>query len=112
MSSYPFLVQQSLAELGQRIAVARKARGYTQGDFAAMAGVGLSTLVGIEGGHPGVSAGNLAKVLDTLGLLDQLGEVASPERDPFVVAAGVKSLSGGTSRPGARSGAARARPRP
>jgi len=97
-SAIPLLVQSSLADLGQRIAVARKARGHSQAEFAALSDLGLSTVVGIEAGHPGVAVGNVAKALDALGLLGQLAAVAEVSQDPFVVEAGLARLS--SRRPG------------
>ena len=68
----PVLVQQALWGLGGKLAQRRKAMRLTQSDLALQAGVGLSTVVSIEKGHDGVSTGNLCKVLDVLGLLEQL----------------------------------------
>lgn len=92
-SKVPLLVQSSLAGLGQRIAIARKARGHSQAEFAALSDLGLSTVVGIEAGHPGVAVGNVAKALDALGLLGQLEGVAEVSQDPFVVEAGLARLT-------------------
>jgi DNA-binding XRE family transcriptional regulator len=44
----PYLVEAQLVALGKRIAVARKARCWTQGDLASRAGVGLNSIVNIE----------------------------------------------------------------
>ncbi len=93
MPTFPLLVQTALADLGQRITIARKARGHSQAEFAALSGLGLSTVVGIEAGHPGVAVGNVAKALDTLGLLGQLASVADVSQDPFVVEAGLARLA-------------------
>ena len=92
-SAVPLLVQSALADLGQRIAIARKARGHSQAEFAALSDLGLSTVVGIEAGHPGVAVGNVAKALDALGLLAQIDGVAEVSQDPFVVDAGLRQLS-------------------
>ncbi len=92
-TDYPIIVEQATLELGRRLALARKARGFSQRDMAAAAGVGLSTVVGAETGHPGVAFGNILKMLDVLGLLDQVGTLLDPEKDPMVVNAGIKSLA-------------------
>jgi len=68
----PILVQDALSELGHGMALKRKTLRLTQSDLALQAGVGLSTVVSLEKGHDGVSLGNLCKVLDVLGTLDQL----------------------------------------
>lgn len=81
----PVLVRASLERMGIRLAGARKARALTQGDLAGLAGVGLSTVVSLEGGHDGVSVGNLLKVLDAMSLLDQFERVADLDSDPQVL---------------------------
>lgn len=89
---YPVLVERASLGLGRRLALARKARGFSQRDLAAAAGVGLSTVVGAENGHPGVALGNVLKMLDVLGLLPQIDLLLDPEKDAMVTAAGVKTL--------------------
>jgi transcriptional regulator with XRE-family HTH domain len=79
---FPLLPSRALQGLGQRVAVARRARGLNQRDLAHLAGVGVSSIVGLEKGHPGVAMGTLARVLDTLGLLAELDQALAPERDP------------------------------
>lgn len=74
----PVLVQDALHSLGRRVAVARKQRQHSQADLARLAGVGLSTVVSVEGGHDGVSVGNLFKVLDALGALEQTALLLNP----------------------------------
>lgn len=82
----PVLVQRSLAALGGRVAVARKARGLTQVQLALTADVGVSTVAALEGGHHGVSLGNLLKVLAALDLLAQADGWLLPAHDPAVLA--------------------------
>lgn len=94
---YPLSVERAMLDLGRRIAIARKARGYTQPDLAASAGVGLSTVVGIEGGHPGASIGNVFRLLDVLQLLGQVDSLLDPARDAMVTEAGVTKLMGSAS---------------
>lgn len=89
----PILVQSALLGFGRRIAVARKARGFSQAELASLSNVGLSTIVAIESGQTGVAIGNVGKVLDALGLLEQLDSMADPALDPFVVDAGLRSLT-------------------
>lgn len=78
----PVLVQEALSALGQRLVLQRKDLRLTQPELALRAGVGLSTVVSLEKGHDGVSVGNLCKVLDVLGLLDQIETLASPAGEP------------------------------
>lgn len=78
----PVLVQEALSALGHRLALQRKDLRLTQPELALRAGVGLSTVVSLEKGHDGVSVGNLCKVLDVLGLLDQIETLASPAGEP------------------------------
>lgn len=90
----PLLIRKSLLDLGGRIATARKARALTQIDLAQLADVGLSTVSSLEGGHDGVSIGNLFKVLKALRLLGQADQLLAPELDPDVVQFAVKKLKG------------------
>lgn len=81
----PIEVQQSLVMLGERISLQRRLRHLTQGELAERVGVGLSSIVALEKGHPGVASGTLARVLWGLNILptiDQLAEVTSD--DPTV----------------------------
>ena len=66
---FPILPSRKLLSLGERIALARRARELNQRDLAFLAGVGASSIVALEKGHPGVAIGTLVRVLDALGLL-------------------------------------------
>ncbi len=79
---FPILPSRSLQDLGERVALARRARGLTQRDLAHLAGVGASSIVALEKGHPGVALGTLARALDALGLLAEMDELLAPQRDP------------------------------
>ncbi len=79
---FPVLPSRSLQDLGERVALARRARGLTQRDLAHLAGVGASSIVALEKGHPGVALGTLARALDALGLLAEMDELLAPQRDP------------------------------
>ena len=79
---FPILLSRTLQDLGERVALARRARGLTQRDLAHLAGVGASSIVALEKGHPGVALGTLARALDAMGLLAEIDELLAPQRDP------------------------------
>lgn len=78
----PFEVEDILASLGQRVSAARRARGLTQPDLAAKAGIGMSTMVAIEKGAPTVQFGFWLSVLWALDLLEGFAQLAQLGRDP------------------------------
>ncbi|MEM1034833.1 MAG: helix-turn-helix domain-containing protein [Myxococcota bacterium] len=69
-------VRRLLADLGENVRLARKRRGLTQALVAERAGMSVPTLRSIEQGAPSVALGSLANVLHSLGLEDDLAEVA------------------------------------
>ena len=71
----------SVQQLGAFIAIARKRRGWRQSLLATKAGVHENTLRKVEAGELGTSIGAYAAALWALGLIEQLNEVARPERD-------------------------------
>ncbi|WP_431104392.1 helix-turn-helix domain-containing protein [Roseateles noduli] len=78
--NYPFILEDSLEDLGDRISLARRARRLTQQDLAAKAGIGLSTLLAVEKGTPSVQIGSVLMVLWALGLegtFDSLSNLGS-----------------------------------
>lgn len=92
-SPTPILIQNTLIELGQRVTILRKARGYTQADLAQVASVGISTVAAIEGGFDGVAFGNVLKVMLAMGLLDQAEQLFSLENDPDLLRYAQSTLS-------------------
>ncbi|MFC6281154.1 hypothetical protein ACFQND_07935 [Polaromonas aquatica] len=64
----------------------------TQTELAGMADLGLSTVVAIEAGKPGVGMGNFIRVVNALGMLDQVDAVLDPARDDMLVQHGINSL--------------------
>ncbi|MFM2056002.1 MAG: hypothetical protein RLY71_387 [Pseudomonadota bacterium] len=82
----PFEVEDVLLGLGRRVAVARKARGLTQPDLAAKAGIGMSTMVAIEKGAPTVQFGFWLNVLWALDLLEGFADISGLGRDAQSVA--------------------------
>lgn len=78
--------------MGERVAIARRARQLNQRELAFLAGVGASSIVALEKGHPGVAIGTLARVLDALGLLSELDHLLQGQRDPAVVQFAIQRL--------------------
>lgn len=56
-----------IEELGHRLRLLRKARGYSRERLAALTFLGRNTLVRMESGDPGVSMGAWAQVIHVLG---------------------------------------------
>jgi len=76
-----FAVRRSLKKLGLDIKEARLRRALPASVVAARAFTSRPTLQRIEAGDPGVGIGIYAAVLQALGLLDGLTEVADASRD-------------------------------
>ena len=74
-------VAQRIAQLGQRIRVARIRRGWSVADLAAKAGINRNTLTALEQGRPGTAIGVCIAVLWALGLDKTLDAVADPDAD-------------------------------
>lgn len=90
----PVVVENSLIELGSRLAIARKARSLTQADLARLGDVGVSTVSSLEAGYHGVSLGNLLKVVKALDLLPQVDRWLDPSLDSEVVSFATRKLGG------------------
>lgn len=84
--------EQALIRLGQRVSHARRVRNLTQTELAGQAELGLSTIVAIEAGRSGVGMGNFFRVVDALGMLEQVEGVLDPSRDDMLVQHGIDSL--------------------
>lgn len=69
-------VQRLLRELGENIRLARLRRGFSMQLLAERAGISRMTLYSIERGEAGVTLGNYANVLHSLGLHQDLGLIA------------------------------------
>lgn len=85
-------VRRSLRKLGLDIRDARRRRGLPAEIVAERAFTSRPTLRRIERGDHGVSIGIYAAVLHALGLLDGLGELASPARDEIGMAMASEKL--------------------
>ena len=88
----PFRATVLLKGIGQRIALARRARYWTQADLAAKTGMSINTLVGIEKGRPNVAIGLVVKALWAVDMLESLGDVASLEEDDITMHAAIKHV--------------------
>ena len=75
-------VQRTLRKLGHDLRDARRRRRLTMEIVAQRAFTSRSTLQRVEAGDPGVGVGIYASVLQALGLLEGLGNVADLEHDP------------------------------
>jgi transcriptional regulator with XRE-family HTH domain len=93
-ATFPVLPGLKLQALGQRVVHARKVRGLTQRDLAAMVGVSLSSVLALEKGEPGVAIGTLARVLEAMDLLAELDQLLVPERDPAYTSYAMARLTG------------------
>lgn len=71
-----------LSQLGGDLRDARRRRRLPMAVVADRAFTSRSTLQRVEAGDPAVSMGIYAAVLHALGLLDGLGRLADPARDP------------------------------
>ncbi len=77
----PMEASERIAQLGQRIRIARIRRGWSVADLAGKAGVNRNTLTALELGRPGTAVGVCVTVLWALGLDKSLEAVADPDTD-------------------------------
>lgn len=68
-------------KLGENIRVARKRRGMSLTELSAKSLVSRTVLGRIEEGDPSVGLGKVFNVLEALGLLTGLSDIASPDLD-------------------------------
>jgi transcriptional regulator with XRE-family HTH domain len=85
-------VRKVLSQLGGDLRDARRRRRLPMAVVADRAFTSRSTLQRVEAGDPAVSMGIYAAVLHALGLLDGLGHLADPARDPVGQALAAESL--------------------
>ena len=81
MDALPPAVAQGLQRLGENLAVARIRRKEPQRVWAQRLGVSVPTLIRMEQGDPGVSAGIYATALWLIGRVQALADVADPSHD-------------------------------
>ena len=85
-------VRHGLRKLGQDIRDARRRRGLPAGVVAERAFTSRPTLQRVERGDASVSIGIYAAVLQALGLLDGLSQLADPARDAAGIAMAAEKL--------------------
>jgi transcriptional regulator with XRE-family HTH domain len=88
----PLTVRRALKQLGQDIRDARRRGGLPAEVVAERAFTSRPTLRRIEAGDYSVSIGIYASVLQALGLLEGLGELASPSKDKLGMALASEKL--------------------
>lgn len=89
----PFEAEEFITSVGELVALARRAREWTQADLAARMGASVNTVVNIEKGRPSVAFGQVVNALWVLDSLDALREAARPEQDPVIQQAAMRRLS-------------------
>ena len=77
----PVPVRRALSKLGADVRDARRRRRIPMALLAERASISRTTLANIEKGDAGVSLGNYARALFSLGLLDRLADLADARHD-------------------------------
>ena len=85
-------VRRSLHKLGEDLRDARRRRGLPAAVVAERAFTSRPSLQRVEKGDPAVSIGIYAAVLQALGLLDGLNQLADPSRDRVGLALSAEKL--------------------
>lgn len=91
LSSLPQEATNALAKLGADLRVARLRRKESLRSWAQRIGVSVPTLIKMERGDPGVSAGIYATALWMMGRTPALAELAAPETDRNALEADVRT---------------------
>lgn len=76
-----FAVEEAVIALGANLKAARLRRRLPQSVIAERSGISINTLSKLENGDCGVTIGNVAGVLNALGLLPLLQDLTSGEQD-------------------------------
>jgi transcriptional regulator with XRE-family HTH domain len=72
--------QRLLAELGERLRLARKRRKLSNAVVAQRSGISRTTLYKVEAGDPGATLGSYIRVLVVLGLEGDLAKLAADDK--------------------------------
>lgn len=104
LASLPQEADSALRRLGADLALARLRRRESLRTWATRIGVSVPTLMKLERGDPGVSAGIYATALWMMGRSEALGALAAPETDLGALEADVRAArarrtAGGGSKP-------------
>lgn len=81
LAAPPYAVEQTLKTLGANLRTARLRRKLTIAELAGKIGTGERVVADAEKGKPSTGIAIYAAMLWALGLIDQLAEVAAPQRD-------------------------------
>ena len=81
LTAPPYAVEQTLTRLGANLRTARLRRNLTIDEMAEKIGTGERAVADAEKGKPSTGIAVYAAMLWALDLLDQMAEVASPEKD-------------------------------
>jgi transcriptional regulator with XRE-family HTH domain len=81
LTAPPYAVEQTLKRLGANLRTARLRRNLTIAEMAERIGTGERAVADAEKGKPSTGIAVYAAMLWALDLLDQMSDVAAPERD-------------------------------
>lgn len=81
----PAPVARALKQIGENISLARRARGWSQQDFAERLDASISTVRRLESGFHGAALHTFLRALYLLDLLDELISLTSVENDKLGV---------------------------
>lgn len=90
LQTLPPAAVQALRGLGENLAIARIRRRESQRTWAKRLGISVPTLIRMERGDPGVSAGIYATALWLMGRVNVLASVAAPAEDKGALEADVR----------------------
>jgi transcriptional regulator with XRE-family HTH domain len=91
LQTLPPAAAQALRTLGENLAIARVRRRESQRAWAKRMGISVPTLIRMERGDPGVSAGIYATALWLMGRVSALSAVAAPAEDKGALESDVRS---------------------
>jgi len=74
-------IDKVITQLGLNIKIARVKRNWTMDEFGLRCGVSRQTIARVESGDITVSFGIYVRAINMLGMLSQLEDLCSPERD-------------------------------
>ena len=94
LESLPPAVAQSLAQLGENLAIARLRRRESQRDWAKRLGISVPTLIRLERGDPGVGMGIYATALWLIGRAAAIPELAAPSEDRGALESDIRKALG------------------